>query len=271
MAKGLRFFGTDFNENSFGNDVTVSSASDKYKFMFDGLKDTKWISDGEDSDGNEVSVEVLFGNTLRPNTRVIDSFYIHETNIEDLEIQYYTGSAWATLNSSVATILKSDDNRNIFVQSNTELTVQKIKLVGSDTLTPNEEKEITLFMAFLEAGQFEYFPDFTPKRDVTQSKFKTSDGRNIVIDRGECFEAKIKFESHVNQNDIDLIEELLSRKEPFFIWPCGGDESIFEYSFYPYRFRDIFKVSADGDNAPKVTKNYYKAGYNNTVNLVEVS
>lgn len=271
MSYGLRFFGTDYNENSFNNTVSASSADDKKEFMFDALKDTRWISSGEDTDGNDVSVEVQFGTTLNPNTRVINSFYVLDTNIKDPEIQYYSGSAWVTLNSSVATILKSADFTNMFVRSNADISTQKIKLVGSDTLTPDEEKEVTLFMAFKEEGQFEYFPDFKPKRDVTQSKFKTSDGKNIVLDRGECFEAKINFKSHTNQNDIDLIESLIESKTPFFIWPCGGDVSIFSYSFYPYRFKDIFKVAIEGDASPMVTKNYYKGGYNNKIDIIEVS
>ena len=145
-----------------------------------------------------------------------------------------------------------------------------MKIEGSNTITADQEKYVTLFYSFLEIGQFEYFPDFSPKFNTFQSSFRTTDGRNFLIERGGNFEADIKFKSHVNQNDIDLSTTLLNRKEPFYIWACGGDVSIFTYSFAPFRFQDIYKVAIEGDNSPEYTKNYYKAGYNNKYKVIEV-
>jgi hypothetical protein len=127
-----------------------------------------------------------------------------------------------------------------------------------------------LFHTFLEIGQFAYFPEFSPKFISKQNVFSTMDARGFVIERGEQFTAKIDFKSHVNQADITLAETLLSRKEPFFIWPNGGDESIFRFTFRPFRFPDIFKVTITGENSPDFTKNYYRSGYNNAFNLIEV-
>jgi hypothetical protein len=266
MSKGLRFFGTDLNELVFGNTLTVSSNDAMKDFMFDGVKSTRWISSGENTDGDAVSVEVNFGSA-----KTLDAFFIYDTNIEDIEVQYYSGAAWATLGSGTAVITKSADLKHVFVKANAPVVATKLKLVGSNTITPNQEKQVTLFHAFLEIGQFEYFPGFTPKNDVFQSSFKTSDGRNFIIERGECFEAEIAFKSHVNQNDITLAEALIERKEPFFIWPCGGDVSIFRFSFFPHRFKDLFKVGILGDNSPSLTNNFYKAGYNNKFKVVEVA
>ncbi len=76
--------------------------------------------------------------------------------------------------------------------------------------------------------------------------------------------------SHVNANDITLATTLLERKEPFHFWANGGDDSIFTFDFKPFRFKDIFKMTVIGKNNPEFTKNYYKAGYNNTLTLTEV-
>lgn len=265
MAKGLRFFATDYNALSFGGTITASSADNVKEFAFDGLIGTRWITDGEDTDGNEASLEMNYGFN-----RTINAFYIYDTNIEDAEVQYWNGSVWATVNSSIATIIKSSDFKYIFAKLNNSVNASKVRVVGGDTITANEEKYITQFLAFQEIGQFEYFPEFKPEISPEQNVFKTTDGRGFVIERGESFSAKIIFKSHVNQNDIDLAEELLARKEPFFIWPNGGDDSIFRFSFKPYRFRDIIKVTVVGKNDPEFTKNYYKAGYNNTIYIQEV-
>lgn len=265
MAKGLRFFGTDFAEAAFGGTTDASSRTTFAEFAFDGLIGTKWTSEGEDTDGDEVYLEMDFGIN-----RTIDSFFVYNTNIEDVEVQYYDGAAWVTCSSSIATIVKSDDGNNLFVKLNDEVTTQKVRVAGSDTITPDQEKYVTLFHAFMELGQFEYFPDFKPKYTPIQNVFQTTDGRGVIIDRGEQFSAKIQFTSHVNQGDIDIAEALIAYKAPFFIWPNGGDESIFTYSFRPYRFQDLIKVGITGPSTPELTKNYYRAGYNNTINLVEV-
>lgn len=263
--KGLRFFSTDFNELQFEGDADASSAAVNAGFAFDGLVGTRWISNGEDTDGNQVYLEMDYGFS-----RTIDAFFVYDTNIEDIEIQTWNGSSWVTASSGIATITKSSDLYHLFIKLNSEVTTQKVRIVGSNTIISNSEKYVTLFHAFKEIGQFEYFPEFEPKFNTKQNVFETTDSRSFVIEKGESFAAKIQMKSHVNQADIDLAENLLQRKEPFFIWPNGGDSTIFRFSFRPFRFQDFYKVTIIGDHSPSFTKNYYKAGYNNTFSLVEV-
>lgn len=263
--KGLRFFGTNYNSSQFGNAYTASSLSDNAQFAFDGLVGTKWISSGENTDGNAVYLECDYGFN-----RTFNCFYCYGTNIDDIKFQYWNGASFTNVTISNATIVKSSDESYIFAKLNTEITTDIVRIVGSNTITANQEKYVTLFFAFSEIGQFQYFPDFKPSVKPKQNVFETTDGRSFVIERGEAFSAKIEMKSHVNQNDIDLAEELLVRREPFHIWPNGGNDSIFRFSFRPFRFQDLFKVTIVGNNSPEFTKNYYKAGYNNTLNIVEV-
>lgn len=266
MAKGLRFFGTNYAELQFGGTITVSSGDNTKEFAFDGLSGTKWLTSGENTDGNSVSIEMDFGFN-----RTFDALYIYNTNISDIVVSYWNGASYTTINSGNASIIKSDSEQFIFIKLNSAITTAKIKATGSNTITANQEKYITQIMAFSEIGQFEYFPEFSPEIESEQNVFKTTDGRALIIERGEAFSAKIDFKSHVNQNDIDLAEELFARKEPFFIWPNGGDQDgIFRFSFRPYRFQDIIKVSIIGKRKPEFTKNYYRAGFNDSMNLVEV-
>lgn len=172
--------------------------------------------------------------------------------------------------STLGTIQKNSDGSNVFLKRDSAVTTQKVRIQGRNTITADQEKYVRLFHAFTQIGQFEYFPGFAPKFTPIQNVFNTMDGRGFVIERGEKFSAKIDFKSHTSQDDIDIAETLLARKEPFFIWPNGGDEDIFRFSFKPYRFQDLFKVTIVGDSTPELTKNYYKGGYNNTINLIEV-
>lgn len=265
MAKGLRFFGTDYNENRYGGTPDASSRESFSVFAFDGIPGTKWTSSGEDSDGDDVFLEMDFGVS-----RSIDSFFIYNTNIKDIEVQYYDGADWVTCDSLISTVVKSGNGIHLFVKLNSQINTQKVRAVGSETIIPNEEKYITMFRSMLEIGQFEYFPDFRPKYRLIQNKFNVTDGRCVILERGEQFVAEMNFKSHINQKDIDLAETLCSLKEPFFIWANGGDESIFSYKFRPYRFEDIIKVSISDDVSPTLTKNYYKSGYNNKIYLEEM-
>lgn len=265
MSKGIRFFGTDFNANEFNGTASASSQIANAVFAFDGLQGTRWISSGENTDGNDVYVEMDYGFN-----RTIDSFFVYDHNIDDIEVQYHNGSNWVTANSSIATITKSTDLYHYFVKLNSEVTTQKVRVAGSNTVTADQEKYVTLFHAFTEIGQLEYFPDFSPKITPKQDVFATTDGRGFVIERGEQFSAQLNFKSHVNQNDINLAQTLTERRAPFFIWPNGGDESIFTYKFKPFRFQDIYKVTIVGSSSPEYTNNYYKAGYNNKINMIEV-
>jgi hypothetical protein len=262
MSKGFRFFGTDHNNLSFDNTVTVSSRDGNKDFMFDNLIYTRWISNGEDSDGDSVSVEVDYGTN-----RTFDSFYVYNTNIDDIGIDYWNGSSWV----AVSGLTKSDDGRYVFGHLSSSVTATKVRITGSNTITADQEKSVTLFYTFLEIGQFEYFPDAKYKNNNKQDIKKLDDGRNFIIERGGAFEEELRFKSHVNQNDIDLMRTLIDRKEPFYVWPCGGDTSIFTYSFKPYRFQDIFKVAIVGSDQGEYTKNYYHAGYNDKIKMIEVA
>ena len=266
MAKGLRFFGTDFNNVSFAGTITVSSADTLKEFAFDNLVGTKWTSSGEGTDGNGVSLEMDYGFN-----RTIDSFYIFNTNIDDIIIETWNGSSWDAVTASNATIIKNSDGAHVFAKLNTEVTVDKVRVIGDNTIVANQEKFVSLFFAFKEIGQYEFFPRYRPRFTPLQNVFKTDDGRGFVIERGESLSATLILRSHINQNDIDLTETLLTRKEPFWIWANAGDDSIFSFSFRPFRFQDIFKMTIIDRNDPEFTQNYYKAGYNNEIKLIEVA
>jgi len=264
-AKGLRFFGNDLNNTALGGTAAASSSNANAIFAFDGLATTKWLSTGEGTDGNQVTLEMDYSANKQ-----IEAFYIYNTNISDVEAQYWNGSAWVTADSSIATITKSTDLRYIFIKLTSGVTTTKVRLAGTNTISANSEKSVSQFLTFTELGQFEYFPKLKTKIEPSQNTFKTDSGKYFVIERGEAFTAELIFKSHVNQNDITLLTTLLERKDTFYIWPCGGDTTIFTYSFKPYRFKDIFKVAIVGVNTPELTKNYYKAGLNTKLRLLEV-
>lgn len=270
MLKGLRFFGQDYNNASFGGTANASSNPLLAPFAFDGLISTRWTSSGQNTDGSAIYLEMNYGFN-----RTVNAFYVYNTNIADVQVEYWNGSSWVIMTSSNATITKSADTNYLFVRSTLDITTTKVRVIGSNTTPANNEKQVTLFYAFYELGQLQGFPGFVPTFNLTQDVFNVTDGRNFIIERGEVFNATINFVSHQIQNDIDLATSLFTYKQPFFIWPNGGNESIFRFKFRPFRFQDIYKVAvslgqSSSPSTPAFTNNFYKAGYNDILSLVEV-
>jgi hypothetical protein len=261
-AKGIKFFGTDWNANVFSPTITVSSRDNLKQFMFDGLKSTRWTSESEGTDGNAVSVEVDYGAN-----RTFDSFYVWKTNIDDIEIDYWNGAAWI----NVSDVTKDSTGYYVYAKLSAPVTATKVRITGSNTIVADQEKYVYLFWTFQEIGQFEYFPDVKAQIDSDQENFILENAKSFIIDKGEAFSCQLVFKSHVNQNDIDVYTELREWKLPFYIWVNGGDESIFSYKFEPYRFKDIYKVALVGKANPALTGNYYKSGLNDKITLTEVS
>jgi hypothetical protein len=266
MGQGIKFFSENIAEQPRGGTVTVSSNDSLKWFSFDNLKDTRWISTGEGTDGNAVSMERDFGSAY-----TIDSIFVYNTNISDIAYDYWNGSSWVAINSGNATITKSSDNKYVSIKMNSSVTTERIRITGSNTITANQEKEIGLVLAFSEIGQLEYRPTPEVRYQLNQILHKIDSGGYFIIDKGESFLCNLNMVSHVNQNDIDICEELSTRKRPFFMWICGGDTSQFTYKFRPYRFQDIFKMGVVDSLNPNLTRNYYKAGYNNTIQMVELA
>lgn len=269
MPAGIKFFGEDFNSSSYFNNVITVSSNDSNKgFALDNLNYTKWVSSGENTDGNQVTFEVDYSSYTE---RGIDSFYLENTNISNAEFEYWNGSAWVLVEDGVnATVIKGVSDTYVYAKLNSPVTVTKVRVKGDSTFTADQEKEFYEFRTFLEIGEFETRPDIFPKFTAEEEIHTLSDARKFIFRIGKSFGARLDVKSLVRQNDIDLIEDLLLREVPMFIWICGGDVEQFSYSFKPYRFQDLYKVEIVGDEAPKVTRNYYKAGYNNVIYFVEV-
>jgi len=266
IFKGITFFDFNFALQEFGGTVAVSS-NDAVKWLaFDGRKDTRWLSSGEDTDGDAISL----GRDLETN-RDIRAFYIYNTNIANIAFEYYDGS-WQTVTDGVnAVITKSADGKYIYVLLNAKITMSKIRITGSNTIVADNEKEIYNIYAFDLIGTLEFPINPNPTEKLNEKVLKKEDSKNIVITKGDSLEFSLNIKSHINQNDIDLLETLKRRKTEFHIWINAGVEGQFIYSFAPYRFKDIYKVARVRGGNPSLTKNLYWTGLNDRIRLVEVS
>ncbi|MFA6582671.1 MAG: hypothetical protein WCS77_00085 [Elusimicrobiaceae bacterium] len=263
---GTKFFDYNYALQAFGGAVIASSNDTKKWYAFDGNKRTRWITSGEATDGDAVSIERDF-----QTNRVVRCLFVYDTNISDIAFYYWNGTAYVEFQDGVnCEIIKSTDYKHIYVEAAANITTAKIKITGSATLTANQEKYIGLFHSFKLLGALAYPIALNPTRNLEQVKHKLDNAKYFIIDKGEAAEFSLKIKSHINQADIDLLEALKERKAEFYIWPNGADESQFTYSFAPYRFKDLYKVCLVDKFSPEYTGNYYRAGLNDTLKMVEV-
>lgn len=264
--KGITFFDLNYALEIFKGTVTVSSNDLKKWLVFDNNKNTRWISSGEDTDGNAIEIERDF-----EVNRLVNSFFIYNTNISDIALEYYDGSWHSIIHETNATITKSENNKHIFILMDSNITISKIKITGSNTLIANNEKFIYKVFAFKKIGTLEYPISIANKQNVNEKIFTKEDSKGIVINRGNNWEFALSIKSHINQNDIDILKSLEYLEHTFHIWINSGNEPQFTYKFEPYRFQDIYQVSKIRGSRARLTNNMYWGGLNDTLILLEVS
>jgi len=261
---GITCFDFNWALKSFGGSVSVSSNTEKSWLPFTGDKENRWISSGENTDGDSVSIERDLSVS-----RSFDSIITYNTNILNITFEYYDGT-WHNITDGVnAVITKSIDNKHIYILMNSNTTASKIRISGSNTIVADQEKYIYLVYMFEKIGKFTYPIDPNPIDEPSQKVHEKDNAKKEVIVKGVTWKFNLKFSSHVLQADIDLYTTLKNRNKEFYLWINGGNEAQFEFKFEPYRFQDIYLVQKDGAGSPQLTNNFYWTGLNDSIRLVE--
>jgi len=259
-SDGIRFFGVNFVEEGFSNTLTSSSGTASVEYPTDNLRYTRWTSIAQGSDGISV-----FWNCVFSAPRTFNRLFINDTNISDISFQYGTGLT--VLPNEV--IVKGTGNTDLYIEFD-EVTTTQIRVLGSNTLTAHQDKYLGEVYAMASIGQFEYPVELKGEKFKNQVVQKLDNGKKFVIDKGTVFRGKLSFKSHINKNDIEIYTNILERDNEFHVWPNGGSEGQFTYRFFPYRFKDIFKVSIIKSTKPSYTKNLFHTGLNATLDIEEV-
>lgn len=257
----IRFFDIDYAFKAF--EGTISASSGVPENAFDQSVKTFWQSIGENTDGNAIYIERDF-----QATRSINRIFLRQSNVLDVSFEYWNGSAYVAL--PILTTTTSADGLNKLFEF-AAVSTQKIKLLGSTTVVPNQEKKIYDAYYFTELGQLTNPPAEIKSAYVTdQIKHQMDNAKYFIARRGSRWEIELGFNVHVTQADITLIEMLAQRTSEFFIWLNNGNETDFSYKFSPFKFEDLIKVSPDGKFTPEFYKNLFFSGVSFGIKLLEV-
>jgi len=259
----MRFFDINYALKQFPGTSAASSQSANAAACFDGLNYTCWISNEEGTDGDAIYIERDF-----INAKTFNRVFVKDTNILNISLEYWTGVAWAALTASA---VKSQDNRNILFEF-TSQNIPKIRIIGSNTIVADEEKEIQEILCFSEIGRLIIPPaNIKPKRNKKQDSHQLENSKLFIFNRGRNISIELNFKSHVGQADIDLLNILFNRDAEFYIWINDNEEQYMTQKASPFRFEDVLKVSILKGDSPSYYKNLFFSGINNKIILVEVS
>jgi len=260
----MRFFDTNYLFRSFGGSFDASSNSAIAYMAFDEKTKFRWKSTGEGTDGNAVYLERVL---TAPAT--IDRIFITETNISDLTIEVDIGAGYVSLPS--ATLTKSNDGYSYFYELDSAIDISKIKFIGSDTITADEEKYITNAYAFEEIGQIKYNDAVKPQIERIQVVNKLNSGKNDIINKGRQISFKISFKTHYSQADNSVIQTILSKDSEFWIWLNDDQEDIIFMPQEPFRFEDVYKVAFKGNHSMAFKDNAWFSGIDTDFSLIQVA
>lgn len=256
----MRIFDTNELFYKFGN--TLNGSTGTFQFAFDENLKTKWQTSGEDSDSDPVYIENI------PESNIsINRILIIGTNITDLAVQVNLGAGDVAL--SYTKLIKSNDNTCWLFEFD-EISTSKVKITGQTTIVANSEKEIAEIYAFKEIGELKNYADIIPTRVRTQIINKLQAGKVHVINQGRHFQFQLGLKTHYNANDNTIINSILQRDMPMFLWLNNNNEDVMVMNQEPFRFQDIYKVAVIKNDSLKFTKNLFFSGIDNQINFEEV-
>jgi hypothetical protein len=132
-----------FTKNYITSDDVFSAVyfDTSNNLLVDRSRYSQWNSNGANSDGTEISIQITFMEGASAATRVLDGIWVLNHNFKEWSVQVYTDSAWVDVFTST-----TDTTTDKFISlASVSATMMKIK--AKKTQVANQEKKIGLAIA----------------------------------------------------------------------------------------------------------------------------
>jgi len=271
ITGGISFFKDSKAYFKNGVAATASSNDGIIKNVLANNLFIGWFSDGSDDTTTEIITITI------PSKVDLDRLFMIGHNWKEFTVKYHDGISFVDFTTVIGlkgalgggiteTIFDIDTAYYEFDSVNTD----QIQITITKTQVANEEKFLDRFFATEELGTFVGYPLAVPKymnnevaQKVLSSKFNVQKGLPTE-------EINISMKSHPVQDDFNLIETLFDKREPFFVWLCGGrfGEPFFCVDIKGFDLKDLFLMQTKGKFTVKYFKNVYINGVDAKVKLV---
>lgn len=250
----MRFF--DVNVIARYQGGTVDGSSGNPNTAFSETTDFSYQSSGQDTDGDEVTLNRAF-----TTEHEFDSLVILDHNFKNATIwrKETETSSWEDITSSFTKTSKKDFTSD-FYKSDSIIKFFELEIRVSNTIVANEEKTCGCIMAFTELGNLIKFSDIDVQKKFKQKKLELDAGGVVVVNKGSWWTFKVKSKYISDQDTVDLFKTLQNLGREFFIWINSGYETA-QVEVEPYTFNDFVKCVFTGTPKPSFYKNYLNSHF----------
>jgi hypothetical protein len=300
---GIYFFTDSKCLGRDGASCVASSGTLSQDYILNFNKAFVWQSSGSDDTTTE-TLTITF-----PSTQTINSLFLINHNFKKFKITYNSGNnftnvktaniydigAFADEDGAIFTdndsnyftdgeddfstttqeIYFEDYNKNTAYFEFDSVSVSTIEITIYTTQTADAEKTLNIFSAQEIIGNFSNsgLDQNNPNINYNEKQYNNILNKPFIRKGIETFSCSIRVPYAFTQADVDLIETLQDREEPFMVWLCGGKQgnNYFRVNAKPYRLEDVYRVQNVRNSSPSFNQNIYVTGYNNSLNVVEVA
>lgn len=269
MTGGISFY--EKNKALFADGATCAASSNTadQNLCLGTNKYFQWISSGS----NDATTETL--TITLPAAVAIDRLFLVGMNFKAFQVQYGASLDFANVvgfdSYSANNISVTGFARDTAYFEFDEVTTDTIIITIDTTQVVNAQKYINQVIATTEIGTLVGYPDMNGiSLDRNDQVQKAISGRAHVEKGYESIDFKLNLRTYPGQADIDLLDGLHSREEPFLAWLCGGLPDQFTYELRGFRARDIYQVKVDKGIDNSYYNNIYVAGVEQSYSFREV-
>lgn len=272
ITGAVKFFNENFALFKNGTTATASTNEDSINSILDISRYTQWESLGS----NDTITETIVVTFKFEKT--IDTIALLDMNFKEFEVQYWNGSSYSPFtnvygvnNEAKSGISETDYSYDTGFYQFDPVSTLRIQITCLKTQTENAEKVLTQILSTFEIGTFQGFPRVQPESNRNETKAKALSRRYLVQKTYETTKVKITFKTHPFQNDIDIVQALFDREDPFFVYPCGGVTGAdkFKIEQNNWRLKDLYNVQLTGKIKNEFEKGVYLLGVNKTITMEE--
>lgn len=249
------YYKNKLNDSTTFTFTSISSASSSY--LYDRQRSSKAISVGSNDATNE-DIVMDFGGSV-----TIDSILVDNHNIKSGSVQYWDGAAYTNF-STPATWSANVDTTSFFEFNS--VSTSKIRLRATTTMVVNAQKYVGEIAVLESIGSPHADPaslTFTFSEDSRVHRL--ANGGTVYVLFGSKAAIELFF-SDATVADIALFETLKYLGNPFYVYLCGGDQTLTDVGFRP---RDLFLVNFIGEFSPKLKSNVLNMGQQLRMELAE--
>ena len=268
MGQQIRFFGippSDYsNQNvsfTVSDPLADSDGQDIVNFLRNRNLTSSWLTTGS-LDANETELLVDF-----IDSHALTSLFLVKHNLKSFKLEFFDGAALREFDN--VTDNTKETTEHVFPDG---ANVVYIKLTIFGTMIPDADKRITQFLASIQIGQLEGWPEISGMTHTTGMKVSTMlSGKSAISNSvgGTSFDLKVKVEE--SQADVDLFESLYyMHKRGVMVYVGGGNDSQFRIRVKGYRLEDFYIMKPVKDYRADLYKSLYESGPKIDIKLREV-